>query len=229
MEDLFLTAGPHDLDGPHFHRFAQSEVCAQVALREITSTSCDLAYLRQSTCHDADSCAHSISVAFGSNQSEIHKVISIPTTIVQQQRLVSVVANNNVHKTVVIQVCEGDSPADIRRLKSISRHLSCLDERALSVVVEERIDLFEVCTSLNIFDLRIHVSVGDKQVEPAVIVIVEEASAETKHVVGGTDDVHLMTDVPKPALAVVMEDVIRRLLKIGDKQVKPAIVIVVAQ
>jgi len=70
---------------------------------------------------------------------------------------------------------------------------------------------------------------GDKDVEPAVIVVVEEPSAETKHVGGRTCDSCLMTDVPEPALAVVVEHVIRILLKIGDEQVQPAIVIVVAQ
>src|SRR5215510_1168325 len=72
-------------------------------------------------------------------------------------------------------------------------------------------------------------AIGDKQVEPAIIVVIEESPAKTQHVEGGDGDAYLLTDVPKPTFSVVVKDVVRIPLEIGDKQVEPAIVIVVAQ
>ena len=72
-------------------------------------------------------------------------------------------------------------------------------------------------------------AIGNKHVQPAVVVVVKKPSSETKHRKSGTSDAGLCTHVPKTAFTVVMKDVIRRLLKIRNEQIKPAIVIVIAQ
>src|SRR5260370_12081262 len=94
--------------------------------------------------------------------------------------------------------------------------------------MKQRIDLFVGGFLRRLLDLRIDVAVGNKQIKPAIVVKVEKASAETEDVVGGYGDTNLIADFLETAFAVVMPDVIGRLLEIGDVKVRPPVVFVVA-
>jgi hypothetical protein len=67
VEELLCTAGPADLNSLDAGRFGQSEVGAQVALREIAPASSNLADLREPASYDANPGTHRVAIAFRSD------------------------------------------------------------------------------------------------------------------------------------------------------------------
>ena len=77
--------------------------------------------------------------------------------------------------------------------------------------------------------LRIDVAVCDEKVQPSVVVVVEEASTETEHIVGGDGDAGLIADLDEGALSIVVPEMVRGFLEIGYVEIEPAIVVIVAK
>src|SRR5260370_16778099 len=155
-------------------------------------------------------------------------MIAGAAAIVQQQRRIAVVGDDDIHVAVVVEVGESSAAAHVGGLKSVAGRLRHLDELSFAVVMKQRIDLFVGGFLRRLLDLRIDVAVGNKQIKPAIVVKVEKASAETEDVVGGYGDTNLIADFLETAFAVVMPDVIGRLLEIGDLKVQPAAVVLAA-
>src|SRR5262249_35135767 len=177
----------------------------------------------------ADSGAHGVPIAPRADQLEIEKVIGISAAVVQQQRRVSIIGDDYIHETVVVKVCEGDSPAYRRSFETTARHLRRLHKFAFAFVVEKRVDLLEVRTGRSLLHLGINMTVRDKEIQPTVVVVVEKASAKTEHFFRGTGDSCFIANFFEASLSVIVPDMVRRLLEIGYVQVEPAIVVVVAQ
>src|SRR2546430_5653090 len=80
-----------------------------------------------------------------------------------------------------------------------------------------------------LLDLRINVAVGNEQVQPSVIVVIEKASPEAEHIMRGTGNTGLITDFVEKSFAIVVPEVVGRSLEIGDIEIKPAIIVIVTQ
>src|SRR6478752_7428859 len=72
-----LAAWPLYLDGLGLGSLSKSEVCAQIALRDVAAASGDLADLRHATGDDADACPHGIAVALRSQQTNVEEVTGV--------------------------------------------------------------------------------------------------------------------------------------------------------
>src|SRR5215467_8290718 len=68
-----------------------------------------------------------------------------------------------------------------------------------------------------------------KQIEPAIVIVVKKTSAKAQHIMCGARNSRLVTHLIEEALAVIQPDVVGGQLKIRNVQIKPAIVIEVAQ
>jgi len=65
-----------------------------------------------------------------------------------------------------------------------------------------------------LLDLRINVAVGNEQVQPAVVVIIEKASAEAEHIMRGPGNTGLITDFVEKSFTIVVPKVVGGSLKI---------------
>src|SRR3984885_2580161 len=74
---------------------------------------------------------------------------------------------------------------------------------------------------------RIGMAVGDDQVEIAVVVVVEELQPPTAHQAGGSTNGRIQRDIVEAAAAVVAVERIHFVVDIGDKQIDPAILVVI--
>src|SRR5438445_13322800 len=72
-------------------------------------------------------------------------------------------------------------------------------------------------------------AVGDEDVEPAVVVEIEESAAEAEYIPCRNRDARLSADLGEKAFAIVVPDVVRGKLEIGDVEIKVAVIVVVAQ
>src|SRR5713101_2256871 len=81
----------------------------------------------------------------------------------------------------------------------------------------------------NALHFLVHVPIGDEQVQPSVVIVIEKAAAEAQHISGGHRDPGDIAHLVEESFAVVVPDMIRRQLEIRDVQVEIAVVIVIAE
>ena len=95
--------------------------------------------------------------------------------------------------------------------------------------MEERISLFVFHPGQRFFNYRKHVTVRDEHIEMAVVVVVEEPSAEAEVVASCHVQASRLGHVFKRTPSIVAPQVIGTALPVRYVQVEPAIVVVVAK
>ena len=165
--------------------FAQSEIGPQIALRKIASTTGNLPDLRNAASHNAKACSHRVAVTLGSNEFEIEEMIPITAAIMQQQGRVSIVGYDHVHEPIIIEIGKSNASADMGCLKASTGQLGSLYGLAVPFIVKQRVDLLIVNARGGLFDFGIDVAVSNEQVQPPIVVVIEEAPTEAEHVVRG--------------------------------------------
>src|SRR5207253_10684786 len=136
-------------------------------------------------------------------------MIAIAAAIVEQQRWVSVVCVYDIHAAVAIEIGEADSAAHIGRLKAAARQLGSFDKLAVAFVVEQHISLLIVNFRCSLFDLRIDMSIGDENVLPTIVIVIEEASTESKHSMHCPCDSRLIGNISEKSRTLVMPEMVR--------------------
>src|SRR5258708_20856419 len=94
--------------------------------------------------------------------------------------------------------------------------------------MEELVVLFVMPVRAHALHGGFDVAVGDEDVQPAVVIVIEETTAETKHLDSRCGDSRRITDLRERS-TVVAPKMVRLVLKIGDKQAGPTVVVVVAE
>src|SRR6266849_1431162 len=219
LKHLALAARPLYFNTLSADSLADAEVGAQIALRKVAAAAGNFPNLCQASSHDAKARAHRIVIAPGANQFEIEKMIAAVTAVVQQKRRISIVCHQYVHTAGVIEVGKSYAAAHVGRLEPGTGRLRCLHELAIAFIVKQRIELLEVNLGGSLLYLRINVTVGDEQVQPAIVIVIEEASAETKHPPGGARYPRPIADLVKRAFSIVVPKVIGVVLEISDEQI----------
>ena len=135
-------------------------------------------------------------------------MIAIAATIMKQEWRVSIVCDNDIHEAVVIEIGEGNSAAHVGCFKTTAGRLGSFYELAIAFVVEEHIGLLVVNFRRGLLDLRIDVPIGDKYVEPAIVIVVEKASAKAQHIMRGPGDSSLIADFSEKSRALVMSEMV---------------------
>src|SRR5256884_7422053 len=127
--------------------------------------------------------SHCIRIAPRADELEADKVIASAAAVFQKQRRVFIIPDHNTDMPVVEKVREGGTAAqmpDGKRVAGRGRCRSNIRKSALAVVVQEQIDLLVVGARVGLLDTGVDVPIGDKKVEPAIVVVVEKPSPETQ-------------------------------------------------
>ena len=214
VKGLLKAAGPVDLDGFGASGFPHAEVGAEVALGEVAAAASNVSNLRDAAGLKTNASAHCVAIGLGADKFEVDEMISVRAAVMEQQRSVAVVGDDDIDETVVVEVGEGDPATHVVRLKDRTGRLAHLSELAIVFIVEERVVLFVVNFGRGLLDFRIDVTIGNKEVEPAVIVVVEETSTKTENVVSRTGDAGLIADFVEKSFAVVLPEMVGRPLKV---------------
>src|SRR5712671_5538669 len=72
-------------------------------------------------------------------------------------------------------------------------------------------------------------SVGDEQVQPAIVIVVEKASAEAKYAACGAGYACAVADFIKRTLSIVVPKMIGVVLEVGDEQIQRTVVVIVSK
>src|SRR5262249_42020392 len=192
----------------------QPEVSPQIALRKITSSAGNFANLRHTPRSEPNACSHGIPVAFGPDQSEVDEVVACSTLISQQQRWIAVISYDDVNVAVIIEVRKRRAPGCIRRLKTLSGGFRHLGKFPIPLIVKQSIDLLVVNVGRDALHFFVHMSVGDEDVEPPIIVIIEESAAEAEHIPRRTSYPGSIAHFIEKSLSIVMPYVVGRELEI---------------
>src|SRR5580658_3640019 len=95
-------------------------------------------------------------------------------------------------------------------------------------VMEEQRPFSPARSPLMLIDLRVNVAVDHEQVEPTVVVVVEEPVAPSDKRNGRLRNTGLVTHIGKVGIAIVMEQHLVVVAEIGDEKIEQAVVLVVA-
>src|SRR5439155_2239522 len=205
------SAGPCDLDTFYVGSFAQPEIGTKIGLGKIAASAGDLADLRQPASHNAKACSHRVAVTLGSNEFEIEEMIPITAAIMQQQGRVSIVSYDHVHEAIIVEIGKSHASANMGCLKAAPGQLGSLYELAVPFIVKQRVDLLIVNPRGGLFDFGIDVAVSNEQVQPPIVVVIEEAPTEAEHVVRGARDAGLIADLVEKPFAIVMPEMVLRI------------------
>src|SRR5581483_9628404 len=167
---------------------------------------------------------------------QAHFAESAVAEITVQKALHGVIGDKDVCETVSIVVCKGNSQALAVRIGD-SRLLRNVGKRAVSVVVVENVRQATVIIGMAVganairrsfptiaivFEGSIHVA-SDKNIEPSVVVVIEEARAGTPVAASNSG---FVGDIGKGSVAVV---VIKNVAAVaGDVEIFETVVVVVA-
>src|SRR5689334_21133796 len=116
---------------------------AQIALRKVATTSGDFTNLRNAAGRHTNAGTHSVAIALGSHQFEIQEMVSVATAVVQDQWRISVVPHHHIQEAAVVEVREGDAPANVGGLKAAARDFRGLHKLAVALIMKQRVDLLE--------------------------------------------------------------------------------------
>src|SRR5437868_8303002 len=115
-------------------------------------------------------------------------MVAILAVIQKQRGRLADVQGHNVHTAVVIEVAKSHSSAGVERNASESGARRNFLEGSIAQIAEEKQRLAKVRGIGNGIDLRVDVTIGGQNIEPAVIVHVEKAGTPTDKGMAGLRD-----------------------------------------
>src|SRR5260370_11724438 len=142
---------------------------------------------------------------------------------------VSIVRDHNVHKSVVVEIGKSCAASHVGHFKSRATGLAHFYELSISFVVKQRIDLPIMGSGRGLLHLWVNMPVGDENIQPPVIVVIEEASAETEDIPCRSRDPRFVAHLVEKSFPIVMPNVIRGTLKVGNIEIELSIIVVITQ
>src|SRR5215471_5978068 len=99
--------------------------------------------------------------------------------VTQKNRRAPVRGHHDIQVSVVIKVSIGGAAADTRLAESVTEGLRRLRKSAFTLVPKHmrRLSIFNPV--LDTFDIAFKMTIGDKDIEPTIQVVVDEETAET--------------------------------------------------
>src|SRR5947209_2780021 len=162
------AARPADFYQVNLGALLKAEVQPQVALRDVAAAAPNLVRLREIAGDDFNTRADAVAIAPHADGLNQDGVVRVAAVVAQQLRRAVEVADDYVNVAVVVYVAEGDATAHALLRERGAELFADLGECAIAVVVVHELALAVV------YELRIDVAVGDEQINPAVVVVVEE-------------------------------------------------------
>ena len=195
-------------------------------MTEVARTAFDLTHLSQPPGNNGHTRPNRISVAMCTDEFDTQPLRRVDTVISQNGRRVFEVGDNNVDIPIVINITEGSTSTYFSLCYRCVRVLRKID----TPVTEKK--LIRLCIRTNRIDLRdivIQMTVGNKQIQPAVIVKIAEIDTPRQirktPLTDPLGETHLGKE---PTLCIVIE-AIRLILKIRNHDIEIAIVVKIAE
>src|SRR5216683_6064588 len=173
--------------------------------------------------YDRDSRADAVPIALGTNELNQHRVISVSSFIPEQLRSAVEIINDHIDIAVVIDVAKSSSPTCTFLRKRSTELGAYFGKRAITVVV-----MHEVSLPVS-RQLRIDVSVDDKQINPTIVVVVTKLGSPTN--VGKTYSSYFccIRNIGKRTVAIIVIKRVVVVVEICNKQIEFAVVIIVTE
>ena len=235
--ELFdLAAGPVDFDGVDFGGVGEAEVEAEVVGGEVGAAGEDVVALADAAGGEVDGCADCVFGALfaglgidAADEVELDPVVVVVVYVFEQDGDSVHVADDDVDFAPVEDVAKGSAAAYGDDCESGALDGGDFGEFTVFEVVEQLVALGVAGAPLGVLvDLGVDVAVGDEEVFPAVVVIVEEAVGKADEGDGWAGDAGAVTDIGEGAGAIVFEDDFVVVGEGGGDDVEVAVVLVVA-
>src|SRR5215213_2477365 len=168
------AAGPPDFYQVYPGAFLKAEVEPEVVVRNVTRAAAHLVHLGQVLAHDSHPRSYAVAVGAGADRFDEHEIVRISSVIAKELGGSVEVVDHQIDVPVIIQVPECGPPAHAlfhQRVARLGRHFR---ERSVAVVLVKELALAVARVEVGLIDLRVDVTVGDEEVAPAVVVVVEE-------------------------------------------------------
>src|SRR5579863_5418431 len=176
---------------------------SEIVLGKIASAADDLVRLNQISGRDSQSCVQSESVALCSLQFKADPMVFGTALGAQDHRLAFKIFNHNVNSPIIEQVAEGHAPADLGNLNGRTRKFADVLKRSIALVQKQEFGLEIFYASMDARYLRVHVAVGHKEIEPAIVVEVKEAIAPAHVRCGGRGNLRGIGHIGEIHVAIV--------------------------
>ena len=150
---------------------------AKIALGEIATTRTDLVCQCHASGGELDSRAYCKTVALGSAELKADPMISGYPPVAKNQRGAIDVFDNNVQLAVIEQVTNCKPAGNMRLHQRRSSLLACVAKASVTLIQMKKARLFVTGARRQLRDLWVHVSGDSNQIEPTIIIGVEECVA----------------------------------------------------
>src|SRR5690349_3998962 len=177
----FLEARrPRDLDALDSARGAQPEMEPKIVLRIVPRPAHDLVDLAPARGRHLHARPDRRSVRAGPRALDRDPVVAVPAVVAQQGRRAVEIVDEDVDVAVVVHVAERAATGDALGGDCRPRTGRHVFEPAVSQIAIERLGLAVRQVQFPVRDLRVHMSVGDEDIGPPVVVEVEEVHPEAQ-------------------------------------------------
>ena len=209
--------------------FAEAEVKAEVVLGEVAATAAEFVGLDERAGGDADAGVECEPVVTGALEREAEPVVVRAGLRTKNHGCALEVFDDQFHVAVVEEITNGEAATDLGRLYGWSCLLAEIGEGAVVLVAEEHGGLTIFDAGPCGVDLRVDVSVDEEEIDPAVVVEVDEGVAPADEGASGRCDVGCGGDVGEAVVAIVAEEGGVLVAEVGDGEGEASGVLVVAE
>src|SRR5215475_407933 len=126
------------------------------------------------------------------------------TVVAQKNRRSPVRGHNDIQVSVVIEVSIGSAATDSRLAESVPEGLRCYRKSAFTFLPEHLRRLRILDPLLDTFDIAFKVAIGDKDIEPAIQIVIEEETSEAECEQAGAPNSGARRFVDKQSVAFVV-------------------------
>src|SRR4051812_12054408 len=174
---LFASIGPAHVNAVHARGERQPEVHAEVVLREIAAAAANLLPLLDAARDAAHSCADRVAIGRDAGQLQRDPVVTRTALAAEEVRPIVDVRDRHIDLAVVVEIAERRAAPRLRRRDRRAEPLGHVDETSIAAVAIHDLALFVSRFRFHLAHFGIDVAIGEKQIEPAVVVEIGESSA----------------------------------------------------
>src|SRR6267378_1337922 len=177
---LLEAVGPPNVDALDAGGVAEAEMDTEVVLREITAAAAHLLRLNDAARRASHTGADRVAIRFGTDERQRRPVMGGRAGHTEQIRQIVHVRDRHVHVTVVVEVGERRAASRLWRRHRLAEAFADIRETAVAEIPIDHLPLLVAGLGFELNYLRIHVPVGEEQVEPSVVVEIDPAGAPSE-------------------------------------------------
>src|SRR6266480_2669741 len=195
---------------------------SQIALREVAIAAANFVPLNQISGNDFYFCTDTVSIALNANRLDEHGVFGITAIVPQEFRSAVQVVDHNIDIAIIIQIPKCDAAAYTSLQKGAAELKAYFCKGSVTVVL-----MNEVALAIA-WDLRVDMAIGNKQINPTVIVVVEKLGTPTDIRETYSSDIGSVGNIGERIVTIVVEEGVVVVIEVSFEYVQLAIMIIVS-